>query len=76
MQFRSRHPEVFSEKGVSQYSYENICPAVQERCRTPGSLLKKETPAQVFSYEFCEVFKKTFFIEHLRTAISVNCLFS
>ena len=27
---------------------------------------KKETLAQVFSCEFCKIFKKTFFIEHLR----------
>ena len=25
------------------------------------NFLKKETPAQVFSYEFCEIFKNTFF---------------
>ena len=29
-------------------------------------LIKKETLAQVFSYEFCKIFKNTFFIEHLR----------
>ena len=28
--------------------------------------LKKETQEQVFSCEFYEVFKNTFFIEHLR----------
>ena len=30
---------------------------------------QKETPTQVFSCEYCEIFKKTkiFFIEHLRT---------
>ena len=28
----------------------------------------KETPAQVFSCEFCEIFKNTYFLEHLRTA--------
>ena len=27
---------------------------------------KKETLAQVFSCEFCEIFKNTFFIKHLR----------
>ena len=27
--------------------------------------IKKEAPAQVCSYEYCEVFKKSFFIEHL-----------
>ena len=26
--------------------------------------------AQVFSYEFCKVFKNTFLAEHLRTAVS------
>ena len=31
----------------------------------PATLLKKETLAQVFSYEFCEIFKNTFFTEHL-----------
>ena len=29
------------------------------------TLLKKETPIQVFSYEFFEIFKNTCFIEHL-----------
>ena len=28
----------------------------------------KETPAQVFSCEFCEIFKSTYFEKHLRTA--------
>ena len=32
--------------------------------------VKKETLAQVFSCEFCEIFKNTFFIEHLRTTAS------
>ena len=29
--------------------------------RAPATLLKKETLAQVFSCEFCEISKKTFF---------------
>ena len=33
--------------------------------------LLKETLAQVFSREFCEIFKNTFFTEHLRTTVSV-----
>ena len=28
------------------------------------NFIEKETPAQVFSCEFCEIFKNTFFIEH------------
>ena len=29
------------------------------------------TPAEVFFCEFCEVFKNTYFVEHLRTAAFV-----
>ena len=31
--------------------------------------IKKETLAHVFSCEFCEIFKNTFFTEHLRTLL-------
>ena len=34
--------------------------------------MKKETLAQVFSCEFCEIFKNTFFKEHVRATASVN----
>ena len=34
-------------------------------CAGVSLLIKKETPAQVFSCEFCEISKNTFFIEHL-----------
>ena len=36
----------------------------------PATLLKKKTPAEVFSCEFCEISKNTFFTEHLRTTAS------
>ena len=32
--------------------------------------IKKETLAQVFSYEFCEIFKNIFFTEQLRVTAS------
>ena len=32
----------------------------------------KETPTQEFSYEYCEIFKKTYFEKHLRTAASAQ----
>ena len=36
---------------------------------------KKETPTQLFSCEFCEIFKYTFSTEHLRaTASGLNAL--
>ena len=41
---------------ISQNSRENTCARV--------SFSKKETLTQAFSYEFCEIFKNTFFIEH------------
>ena len=36
--------------------------------------IRKESLAQVFSCEFCEISKKTFFIEHLRTTASLTAL--
>ena len=30
------------------------------------NFIKKETPTHVFSCEFCELFKNTYFIEHIR----------
>ena len=35
------------------------------------NFIKKETLAQVFSCEYCEVSKNTFFTEHLWTTASV-----
>ena len=35
-----------------------------------STLLKKEALVQVFSCEFCEIFKSTFFTEHLRATSS------
>ena len=32
--------------------------------------IKKEAPTQVFSSEFCEIFKNIFFAEHLRATVS------
>ena len=37
-----------------------------------NNFIKKETRAQVFSCEFCEIFKNTIFTEHLRTTASVH----
>ena len=35
-----------------------------------NTFIKKETLAQVFSYEFCEISKNIFFTEHLWTTAS------
>ena len=34
------------------------------------NFLGKGTPAQLFSYEFCEIFKNNFFTEHFGTTAS------
>ena len=51
--------KVFLE--ISTYSQENIC---------AWNFIKKEALAQVFSYEVCEIFKNTVFIEHLLATAS------
>ena len=38
--------------------------------------IKKETLAQVFPREFCEISKKTFFTEHLETTASMSNQFA
>ena len=32
-----------------------------------------ESLAQVFSYEYYEIFRNTYFVEHLRTAAPAKC---
>ena len=65
------------KKGVtefSQNSQEKTCTRVIFLNEVAGlqacSFIKKESVAQVFSCEFCEIFKNTFFTEHLRTTYS------
>ena len=44
------------------------------KLKTSGNFIKQEALARVFSYEFCEIFKNTFFIENLRWLLFVNML--
>ena len=39
-----------------------------------ASLLKKKTPTQVFSCDYCEFFENNYFEEYLRMAASGNTL--
>ena len=50
---------------ILQNSQENTCARV-------SFFIKKETLAQVFSCEFCEISKNTFFTEHLRATRSIK----
>ena len=59
----------------SQNSQEKTCTRVIFLNEVAGlqacNFIKKETVAQVFSCEFCEIFKNAFFTEHLWTTASV-----
>ena len=73
IQYRSSCPEVFCKKGALK----NFAKFKRKSCRfQANSYIKKDTPTQVFHYELCEIFKNTFFTEHLRATASVlnkNC---
>ena len=53
---------------ISQYSHENTCVGVTLQAFRIATLL--ETPTQMFSCEYCKIFKDTYFKEHLRTTAS------
>ena len=59
---------------ISQNSLENTCTRVSFliKLQTQAwNFIKKDTLAQVFPCEFCEIFKSTFFIEHLRWVLLI-----
>ena len=65
---RSSHHRCSIKKGVlknfAKFTGKNICTRF---C----NLIKKETLAEVFSCEICEIFKNIFLTEHLQTTASV-----
>ena len=63
---RSSRPEVFSSKRIRKIHMttpvpDQACNFIKKRDSGTGVFLKKEALAQVFSVEFCEISKKTFF---------------
>ena len=63
----------FSEDFLRADDFEAILSIFCSYDLRPVTLLKKETLAQMFSCEFCEIFKNTFFTEHLwTTAFGAN----
>ena len=54
---------------VFQISQDNTYDGASFLCH----FINKETPVQVFSFEFWEIFKSTYFAEHLQTAASEIC---
>ena len=77
-------PEVFYRKKaflkISQNSQKNTYARVSFLIKLQThacNFIKKETLAQVFSCEFCKIFKKTFFTENfLKTASAIQKRFS
>ena len=68
VKFRSSRPKVFSKKGVlrnfTKFTGKHLCQGLffnKVAGLRPSKLLKKETLIQVFSCEFCEISKSTFF---------------
>ena len=68
--FRTSHQKCPVKKGVIT----NFAKFIEKRLQRLKScnFIKNETLVQVFSCEFCEIFKNTYFVEHLRTTTSVN----
>ena len=55
--------------GKGYIFFERMAWKICKRFSQPGTLLK-ETLAQVFSCEFCEISKNTFFAEHVWSTAS------
>ena len=55
---------------ILKNSKENVCVGVSFLIKFNCSFIKEETLTQVFFSEFCEIFKNTYFLEHLGTAAS------
>ena len=75
--FRSSRPEVFCKKGVlrnfTKFTGKHLCQRLFfNKVSGKGcNFIKKETLAQAFSCEFCEIFKNTFFYRTPLVAASV-----
>ena len=60
------------KKGVLRnFTKIQVCNKIQPQA---CNIIKKETLAHVFSCEFCEISKNTFFTEHLRVTRSIKAL--
>ena len=72
---RSSHRRCYVRKGVlrnfAKFTGKNQCQSLF--FNKAAGFIKRETLAQVFSCEFCEISKNTFFREHLRPTASKLC---
>ena len=69
--YRSSHRRCSVRKGVlrnfAKFTGKHLC---QSLFFNKVAVIKKEVLAQVFSCDFCEISKNTFFTEHLRATAS------
>ena len=74
--YRSSHQRCSVQKVVlrnfTKFTGKHLCQCLFLKKLQRLQRIKNETLTQVFSCEFCEISKKTFFIEHLRTTASLN----
>ena len=54
---------------ISKNPQENTCVGASNK------VIKKETPTQMFSHEFCEMNKNTSFIEHISEIASISAMY-
>ena len=54
---------MFSKKNIVTFTEKDLCQ--RPFFKNSLNLIKKESLAQVFSCQFCEICKNTFFVEHL-----------
>ena len=78
---KSSHRRCSVRKGVLRNfvnSLENTCATVffLIKLQAPCNFIKKETLAQVFSCDFCEISKNTFFTEHLHATFFYYLIFT
>ena len=77
-EYRSSHWRCSVRKGVlrnyAKITGKHLCQSLffNKVAGRSSTLLKKKTLAQVFSCEFCEIFKNTFFTEYLWATASKN----
>ena len=64
-------PEVFNKKRCSSELQENACVEVSFFIKVAGHMSTTLLKKRLFSGEFCEIFKNTFLIEHLRVTACV-----
>ena len=68
-------PAVFSKKGdlknFAKSTGKNLCRSLFLNCH----FIKKETPTQMFSYEFCDIFKNACFSKNTSSGCSGNRTF-